>query len=264
MIWMLPWRPASVFTACAAHAGRRAAALRSHGVVLALLLGVALAACGPAAAPPPAQRMSQPLTASTIHAQGLTYVALGASDAFGVGTDDPDRENWPTVLAGQLSGPIHEINLSLPGATVSQAIATQLPPALDVHPQLVTIWLALNDFTSQVDLARYEQQFTALLQALRNGTTAQVFVANLPDLTLLPYFRGRDLVALTQQVQLWNKVIAAACAAQGAHLVDLGADHDEFASHPEYVSDDGLHPSTLGAARLASLFATAIHQAGIL
>ena len=47
-----------------------------------------------------------------------TLVVLGASDAYGVGTNDPDRDNWPTSLARQLHGQIHLVNLGVPGATL--------------------------------------------------------------------------------------------------------------------------------------------------
>jgi lysophospholipase L1-like esterase len=56
----------------------------------------------------------------------------------------------------------------------------------------------------------------------------------------------------------WNAAIAAACAREGATLVDLYSDWRELRAHPEYISGDGLHPSTLGAQRLAEIFRQAI------
>ena len=51
----------------------------------------------------------------------LTYVAVGASDAFGVGTGDPSHDNWPTVLSHDLGGSVHLVNLGIPGITVEGA-----------------------------------------------------------------------------------------------------------------------------------------------
>jgi lysophospholipase L1-like esterase len=192
----------------------------------------------------------------------LTYVALGASDGFGVGTYDPDRDNWPTVLAGKLGSSIHLINLGIPEATVAVAQQEELPVALDAHPGLVTIWLAVNDLADNVPLATYRQQLRSLLHDLRIGTRARIFVGNIPDLTLLPYFHyaGYDPASLRSEVQQWNAAIAADCAAEGASVVDLYSGWSELAQHPEYIAVDGMHPSSVGALRLAQIFAAAIHQ----
>lgn len=235
-------------------------AWRRTAAALALVLtGLLLAACGPATARATTQLSSQASTATTAT---TTYVALGASDAFGIGTDDPDRQNWPRVLASDLGANVHLVNLGLPGATVADAQRIELPVALASHPNVVTVWLAVNDFANGVDLATYTRQLTTLLDALRQHTHARVYVGNLPDLSLLPYFMSQDPTALRLRVQAWNTAIASICAAEGAHVVDIWSAWSQLASHPWYISSDGLHPSTEGAARLADLFAASIRQPG--
>lgn len=197
----------------------------------------------------------------TANPYALTYVAIGASDAFGVGTDDPTQDNWPNVLAGelgQLRAKVHLINLGIPGSTIANAQDEELPVALDAHPDIVTVWLAVNDLADNVPLATYTSQLNALLAALRAQTHARVFVGNLPDLTLLPYFSNRDPGTLRATVAAWNAAIARACAANGATLVDLHAYGDALSQHPEYLAPDGLHPSTQGAQALAGVFARVI------
>lgn len=195
-------------------------------------------------------------------APALTYVAIGASDAFGVGTTDPNRDNWPAVLSRKLSSSaqqVHLVNLGIPGATAEMAVRDELPVALDARPAVVTIWLGVNDLDQNVPLDTYIQGLRTLIRALEQSGQAHVFVGNLPELSLLPYFTARDNpVALRQETRQWNAAIAAACAAEGATLVDIFAGWGELASHPEYISQDGLHPSTTGADRLAALFANAI------
>ncbi len=186
--------------------------------------------------------------------RSFTYVAIGASDAFGVGTYDPDRDNWPTVLASLLGPEAHLVNLGIPGETVAEARQTELPVALDAHPALVTVWLGVNDIVQSVPVETYEQQLEALLLALHQHTSALVFVGNIPDLSLLPFFAGQDQAALHEIVVRWNAAIARAVTASGASLVDLYATWNELASHPEYIADDGFHPSTVGAQRLAQVF----------
>lgn len=193
----------------------------------------------------------------------LTYVAIGASDAYGIGTREPSSQSWPSVVATMLGGDIHLINLGIPGDTVADAQISELPIALDAAPNVITVWLAVNDLEAKIPLASYRAQLQQLLTTLRQKTQATIFVGNLPDLTLLPFFADADQVALRQTVQTWNAAIAGICAATGTHLVDLFAEWADLAQHPEYISRDGLHPSVLGAQRLATIFATAMLGAGV-
>lgn len=229
-------------------------ALAALAALLALM--VLLAGCaGTAAAAgtaPQAVRQARP---------ALTYVAIGASDAFGIGTDDPDRQAWPTDLATQLGSGVHLINLGIPGATVASALQTELPIALDSRPDDVTVWLAVNDLADGVALDTYRAQLAQLLNALRAGLPhARIVVGNIPNLTLVPRFWDADPGPLLAQVQAWNRVIAAECAAAHLTLVDLYGGWQELAQHPEYFSSDGFHPSAAGAARLAQLFAVALRS----
>jgi lysophospholipase L1-like esterase len=190
----------------------------------------------------------------------FTYVALGASDAYGIGTNDPQTDNWPTVLALQLGADTHLVNLGVPGTTLSQALTAQLPVAVDAHPDVVTVWLAVNDLLAGVPLATYTQELDSAVATLRDHTGARVFVGNVPDLALLPRLSGVSPTELGAEIARWNQAIAGVCTAHGAHVVDLFTDWSELAAHPEYVSADGFHPSTVGAQRLAAIFAAAIRQ----
>jgi acyl-CoA thioesterase I len=230
---------------------------RVTGLMLAALL--ALSGCGGT------PRASAQGSAAPKYA--LTYAAVGASDAFGVGTDDPAAESWPSVLARLLSTHTHLINLGIPGVTVAQAQSAEAPIALAAQPQVITIWLAVNDIQQNVPLATYRVQLLALIQDLVRGTHARIYVGNVPDLTQLPYFHGlfqnddpAELAELAATVTSWNAAIAAICVATGAHLVDIHAGFAVVADHPEYISGDGLHPSAAGAAVLADLFNAAIAQ----
>jgi acyl-CoA thioesterase I len=225
--------------------------------VLAAMLMLMLAACGPGATS--LQRSSGATTAPA--AQGRTLVVLGASDAYGVGTYDPDRDSWPTSLSRQLRGTIHLVNLGVPGITLARAATQEMPIALDARPDVVVMWLAVNDFAANVPLASYSTQLRLAIHTLRTQTSAHVYVANLPDLTAIPYLvrlAHGDQQALAARVAGWNDAIAAACAQEGATLVDLFGEWQALRSHPEYISGDGLHPSTLGAQRLAEIFRQSI------
>lgn len=193
----------------------------------------------------------------------LTYVAIGASDAYGIGTQEPIEQSWPTLVASTLGSDVHLVNLGIPGETVADALTSEVPIAEDAAPDVITVWLGVNDLEAQVALGTYRAQLLQLLTALKQGTHATIFVGNLPDLTLLPFFAGGEQDALRQVVQSWNDVIAEVVAATGAHLIDLFAQWADLAQHPSYISRDGLHPSVSGARRLAAIFAAAMQDAGV-
>ena len=234
-----------------------------RAAAVALMLTVLLAACACQSTVPPRARQSSggAHTQSTLLLPQRVYVALGASDAFGIGTDNPKTQAWPVVLDHLLGTSVHLVNLGIPGATTSQAARDELPVALDERPEIITIWLAVNDFDTGVPLQTYERQLHDLIAALARAAHARIFVGNMPDLTLIPYFAGRDHQQLLAQVHAWNDAIAAVCESVGASLVDIFSGWRELAAHPEYISGDGFHPSAAGAQRLAGIFATAILNA---
>jgi lysophospholipase L1-like esterase len=199
-------------------------------------------------------------TPTPLSTSPLTYVVVGASDAFGVGTDDPANDAWPTVVARRLSSDAHLINLGIPGATVDLALRDELPIALHTTPDLVTIWLGVNDFDAHLPPAEFARKLTTLINSLRSVTAGRIYVGNLPDLTLLPYFARQGSPTLREDVIAWNLDVERACAETGATLVDFFDGWSELAQHPEYISGDGLHPTTAGARRIADIFLTTIAE----
>src|SRR6266496_5243432 len=120
-------------------------------------------------------------------ARPVTYVAIGASDAVGVGARDPLTEGWVPRLGARLGSEARVINLGVSGSTLAQALDEQLGPAVDARPDVVTVWLAVNDFNAGVPLERYAADLDRLLGALRQ-TQARVLVGNVPDLAPLAPF----------------------------------------------------------------------------
>jgi lysophospholipase L1-like esterase len=193
--------------------------------------------------------------------QPRTYVALGASDAVGIGTPDPARDGWVPRFGASLGPDTRVVNLGVSGSTLHQALAEQLGPALDAHPDVVTVWLAVNDLNAGVPLESYAQDLDRLLAALE-PTHARILVANVPDLSALAPYAGVPADQLTAEVDRWNVVIAATTARHGAELVDLHARWQEVADHPEYLSSDGFHPSPEGYQRLAAVFSETYASGG--
>lgn len=231
--------------------------------ILILLLSNCLVSCSVFSgdqAPTGSLRVQQPPRAR------LTYVAIGASDTFGTGADDPPSQNWPADLTVKLGNDVHLVNLGIPGIHAHDALNIELPVALDSHPNLVTVWLAVNDLVDNVPLDSYSHDLDQLLGKLQATVPrARVLVANVPDLTLLPRFQSQpqEIQALREQIQAYNAAIAAVVQRHHAVLVDLYQDWRELANHPEYISDDGFHPNAIGYSRLAEIFYQVLQKNGL-
>jgi len=192
----------------------------------------------------------------------LTYVALGASDTFGIGADDPQSQNWPSDLAMQLGRGVRLVNLGIPDVTLHDALNVELPVALDAHPNIVTIWLAVNDLIDNVPLRNYAHDLDLLLNRIQTAYPhARIAVANVPNLTFVPYFAAYDPQTLSTLIQNYNASIASIVQHHHALLVDLYKQWKELHAHPEYISRDGLHPSTSGYTRIAEIFYQTLQSA---
>ena len=201
------------------------------------------------------------------------YVAVGASETTGAGSDQPLRDGWPRVLhrTGLPEGSVF-VNMGIPGATVAQALSEEMGPALAARPNLVTVWLNVNDLTRGVDPADYERQLDVLVKTLRRGGSVRVLVANTPPLDDLPAFRagrlfpdGQDAETVRALVDAYNAAIARVAGREGALLVDLhalGAAAQAAGTDADLVSRDGFHPSTAGHAAVAAAFADVLRRSG--
>lgn len=189
-------------------------------------------------------------------AGALVYVALGASDVAGEGADHPEAEAWPVVLHSKLPAGTILHRLGVPGSTAEEAIWQQLPLAEAAAPNLVTVWLAVNDFRNQVPLETYRKHLDEVVRRMA-ATGAHVFVGNLPRLQGIPELRETANPSLLEAwTSEWNATIAEVALANGAQLVDLqeaseGMEEEEM---EVLISDDGFHPSTLGHIALAEIF----------
>jgi lysophospholipase L1-like esterase len=191
----------------------------------------------------------------------ITYVAIGASDTFGIGTSDPYTENWPTDLADKLNQRVHLINLGIPGITLHDALSLELPVALDSRPELVTIWLGVNDIANKVPVNSYSRDLDLMLTRLESDApSAHILMANIPDLTLLPYFASYNQQELKTIIEEYNATIAHEAQLHHVILVNLSQQNYNLREHPEYISKDGLHPTDLGYSQIAELFYKTLQQ----
>lgn len=248
--------PGPIYALRTVAVNRRQVFVRGANVagIAGTLGAAALAACTPGVAPtsPASDQPAMPEQAAPAVKPPITYVALGASDAAGVGVENPQQDSWVAVLARLLPQPTRLVNLGIPGVRLDEAIEVELPPALEAKPRLVTIWLVVNDLIAGVPLTQYATHLDHLLRELA-GTRARVAIGNVPDAPEALRYLGMSAAERRARAEGWNTAIAAAARAHGATLVDLNRLWP-LAQHPEYIGPDRLHPTVTGYRTLAETF----------
>ena len=185
----------------------------------------------------------------------FVYLALGASDATGVGAV-PLTEGYVYLIDRELERRmpgVFLINLGVPGARIDLIKEqVRLAEQLGTKANLVTLWTGGNDLVNGDDPKRFQDDLRAMLGLIEDNISSRIVVANLPDMTMLPRFRSSPSPSVTpERVAAFNRAIAEEAKRVDAQLVDL------FASpvREDLVFDvDGFHPNNAGHREIAAQF----------
>lgn len=179
-----------------------------------------------------------------------TYVALGDSFTEGVGDPDPvtgAERGWAdrvaAALAAQTVG-FRYANLAVRGMLLGPILASQVPAAVAMEPDLVSLCAAGNDLLRPgADPDALAQRFEDAVAALRaTGADVVLFTGFDTRETPLLSLIGRRLAAM-------NSHLRGIAQRQDAYLVDLWA--MEPLADPRARTDDRLHLNADGHARVA-------------
>ncbi|MGH9226117.1 MAG: SGNH/GDSL hydrolase family protein [Acidimicrobiales bacterium] len=251
------------------------------GAAASVVLVVLAAACsgggGPAGVPttvPASQTGPGPL-----------YISVGASETTGIGSEVPLREAWPRVLY-RTAMPANTVfvNMGIPGATVALALQFEVPRTVDQKPNIVTVWLNVNDIIAGVSAADFERDLGNLVRQLRRGGQTRVLVANTPPIDHLPAYKacrpdppaaGPECRApngvlpapddVNRLIDDYNAATARVAEREGANLVDLhavGMKSRAAGIEDALVSPDGFHPNAGGYQLVATAFAEVLQKSG--
>ena len=168
----------------------------------------------------------------------VVYAAIGGNETAGFDATDPQRQAWPLLYAHTaLPEQTVVYDLAGPGQTAADAVADQLPAALEVHPQVVTVWLGPADLLVGTPPSTFGSELGRLLGALRQRPAPQVLVADMPPLSQYPAYSSCQLRpsacpsrlgrlpapgAFDALVSAYDVQIQEAARAEGATVVGVG------------------------------------------
>lgn len=232
----------------------------SRTLLLALAcLPVATVGCGGSSSnpAPTATSTAGPATRHLLPALPGSYAALGASETFGVGANP--RSNGYAYRVARLLHARKFVDLGVPGTTLHAGYDTELAGALSARPALCTVFFGVNDLRAGVSLASFLLDIRDMVVTLQSEG-ARVLIIGIPDLSYLPAVARLHISGLHRIVSSWNAGMAEVARRSGAHFLDLRRYDARLASHPRYVSSDGLHPSNSGHAALAHVIVAQIRR----
>ncbi|HKY43539.1 MAG TPA: SGNH/GDSL hydrolase family protein [Pyrinomonadaceae bacterium] len=177
----------------------------------------------------------------------IVYVALGDSTGAGIGA----REGG---YVARLFKRIEEQrpgsklnNFCVSGADTGDVLRAQLDRGVAANPDLVTVGIGINDIGHGMTLDQFSKNYEQILSTLKEKTRARIVVANIPDISSAPRIPGPVRSQYQRQIIQFSRRLGEIAARHGVTVFDIYTiTTQELASHPEYFSSDGFHPSDAG------------------
>lgn len=185
------------------------------------------------------------------------YVALG--DSFSAGIGEPGEVPWPEAVAARLGPEAHLHNLAVEGATSGHVVSEQLPRALHLRPDLVSVVCGANDVLLSVrpDVSECADNIDLILGRLaRVRPQPLVVCATYPEAGRFLDLRPRTRKRVSRGLERVNQAIRQAADRHDAICLEWEG-RDREAGRGHYAAD-GLHPSPLGHRRAADAFTRAL------
>jgi lysophospholipase L1-like esterase len=177
-----------------------------------------------------------------------SFVALG--DSFTEGLEDPAPDGgfigWAdrvaAVLAGQVPG-FRYANLAIRGKLLPEVVAEQLPRAVELAPDLVSLAAGGNDILRGSDVDELAAQFDPAVAALQ-GAGCRVLIFTGFDPRMFPVIR-----LLRGRIAAYDMHLRGIADARGCDLVDLWS--MRALKDARAWSPDRLHLTALGHQKVA-------------
>jgi lysophospholipase L1-like esterase len=183
----------------------------------------------------------------------LRYVALG--DSYSAGLPDDPHPPWPELVAGELRRSAPELdfhNLAAMGATTREVLDTQVPTAIRLRPDVVTVVCGVNDvlLSLRPDPEAFRVALLEIVTELGRASGPPIVVlATLADVSRFVPFRPRSRARVARGIAAFNAVVREVVARHGCPLVDVA--RAPGSSDPTSYGPDGIHATLAGHTRMA-------------
>lgn len=180
----------------------------------------------------------------------LTYLALGDSYTIGEKVDPSDR--FPSIIVEKLRAEKISIEdpkiVAITGWTTDELSAAIDKENLDDTWDIVSLLIGVNNQYRGYPKEQYEREFNDLLNRAINfagGYKTHVVVLSIPDYGYTPFGQTKDPEKISKELKEYNQYAQKLCTDKNILYLNITPFTEEGLSNPDYVAEDGLHPSGL-------------------
>lgn len=176
----------------------------------------------------------------------IKYLALG--DSYTIGQSVSEKMRFPVLLVNALKEKDYDISpariIAKTGWTTDELKQAIIDSAIKETYDIVSLLIGVNNQYRGRDIEEFRQQFIELLNlsiAFAGNDPKKVFVVSIPDWSVSPFAKDRDLKKIAMEIDQFNAVKREETEKRKVCFVDI-TDISRLAENKaNYIASDGLH-----------------------
>lgn len=188
---------------------------------------------------------------------GISWLALGDSYTIGQGVNTTER--FPKQALELLKMKFIQTKrltyLAKTGWTSADLLSSMGEQNVEGH-NFVSLLIGVNDQYQGIDTSAYRKNFTNILNRsieLAGGDQGRVFVLSIPDYSLTPIGRQLDTLKIRRELDWFNGINKQIALQNKCIYLDITELGRAAKNYPDWVAQDGLHPSGMAYGKWAEL-----------
>ena len=185
---------------------------------------------------------------STSAQNNISYLALG--DSYTIGESVAEQERWPLQLTQKLRDSAYSVQspkiIARTGWRTDELLAAMDEQLGEEKYDLVSILIGVNNQYQGRDLEQFQEELELIIQQAiqksKNGAE-NVFVVSIPDYSVTPFAQGSNVDEIAHEIMVYNERCMVTSSNYGVKYFYITDISEEAATNPDFVADDGLHPS---------------------
>ncbi|MEQ8582992.1 MAG: SGNH/GDSL hydrolase family protein [Marinoscillum sp.] len=178
----------------------------------------------------------------------ISFLALG--DSYTIGESVETAKRWPVQLVTRLREGGVDMNgpeiIARTGWTTAELQNDINNSEIKAPYDWVSLLIGVNNQYRGYSISIYRTEFESLLQqaiAFAGGDKSRVIVVSIPDYGVTPFAANSDRAKIAREIDDYNNMARGFSDAYGVRFFNITPISREAATKPEYVAEDGLHPS---------------------
>ncbi|MHA8051158.1 SGNH/GDSL hydrolase family protein [Aquirufa sp. ROCK-SH2] len=187
----------------------------------------------------------------------ISWLALGDSYTIGQGVNQSDRFPYQALqlLKMKFIQTKRLTYLAKTGWTSADLLKSMGEQNLEEH-NFVSLLVGVNDQYQGIDTSTYRKNFTFLINRsieLAGGDVGRVLVLSIPDYSLTPIGKQLDTLKISKEIDMFNAINKRIALQNKCSYIDITEIGRNAKNNPDWIAQDGLHPSSLAYRKWAEL-----------